>query len=40
MTDNKESETATNSDFIQKATEYIEPILEHLDTEDVVIEKE
>jgi len=40
MADNKDSETTLNSDFIQKATKYIEPILEHLDTGDVVVEKE
>ena len=40
MADNKDSETTLNSDFIQKAAKYIEPILEHLDTGDVVVEKE
>ena len=40
MTDNKDSETATDSEFAKKAIAHIEPILKHLDTEDVVIDNE
>ena len=40
MTDNKDSETTTDSEFAKKVAAYIEPILKHLDTEDVVVEKD
>jgi len=40
MTDNKEGATAADSDFAKKAAAHIEPILEHLETEEVVIDKE
>ena len=39
MTENKDSEISTDSESAQKAAAYIEPILKHLDTEDVLIEK-
>ena len=40
MADNKDSETTTDSEFAKKAAAYIEPILKHLDTEDVIVEKD
>jgi hypothetical protein len=40
MNDNKDSETTTDSEFSKKATAHIEPILKHLDTEDVAVEKD
>ena len=40
MTDNKDSETTTDSEFSKKATAHIEPILKYLDTEDVAVEKD
>ena len=40
MTDNKDSEVSTDSESAQRAATYIEPILKHLDTEDVLIEKD
>ena len=40
MTENKDSEISTDSESVQKAAAYIEPILKHLDTEDVLIEKD
>jgi len=40
MTDNKDSETTTDSEFAKKVAAYIEPILKHLDTEDVIVEKD
>ena len=40
MTENKDSEISTDSESAQKAAAYIEPILKHLDTEDVLIEKD
>jgi hypothetical protein len=40
MTENKESATAADSDFAKKATAHLDPILEHLETEEVVIDKE
>ncbi len=40
MTDNKDSETTTDSEFSKKAAAHIEPILKHLDTEDVAVEKD
>ncbi len=40
MTDNKCSETTTDSEFAKKVAAYIEPILKHLDTEDVIVEKD
>ena len=40
MTENKDSEISTDSESAQKAATYIEPILTHLDTEDVLIEKD
>ena len=39
MTKNNES-TTTNSEFAKKAAAHVEPILKHLDTEDIIIEKE
>lgn len=40
MTDIKDSETTTDSEFAKKVAPYIEPILKHLDTEDVIIDKD
>ena len=40
MIENKDSEISTDSESAQKAAAYIEPILKHLDTEDVLIEKD
>ena len=40
MTDNKDNETATDAELAKKAIAHIEPILKHLDTEDVVIDNE
>ena len=40
MADNKDSETTTDSEFAKKVAAYIEPILKHLDTEDVIVEKD
>ncbi len=40
MTDIKDSETTTDSEFAKKVAVYIEPILKHLDTEDVIIDKD
>ena len=40
MTDNKDSETTTDSEFAKKVAAYIEPILKHLDTEDVIVDKD
>ena len=40
VTDNKDSETTTDSEFSKKAAAHVEPILKHLDTEDVAIEKD
>ena len=40
MADNQDSETTTDSEFAKIAAAYIEPILNHLDTEDVIVEKD
>ena len=40
MTENNENVTATDSEFAKKAAARVEPMLKHLDTEDVIIEKE
>ena len=39
MTESDKS-TTTNSEFAKKAAARVEPILKHLDTEDIIIEKE
>ncbi|MBT4259226.1 MAG: hypothetical protein HOD90_04845 [Nitrospina sp.] len=40
MTKNKDSELTLDSDFAKKAAAHIEPILKHLDTEDIIIDKD
>ncbi len=39
MTESDKS-TTTNSEFAKKTAARVEPILKHLDTEDIIIEKE
>ncbi|MBT3517016.1 MAG: hypothetical protein HN465_05485, partial [Nitrospina sp.] len=40
MTKNKDSELTLDSDFAKKAAAHIEPILKHLDTEDIISDKD
>ena len=40
MTDNKDSSTTTDSEFSKKAAAHLEPILNYLDTGDIIVDKQ